>query len=335
MTVIKLAADWAGFFRTRIAELGLSAFEVDQRAGLADGYTSKILNGKKLPGAFTIERLCRELKISLRPIADGETENCALEDCDNAHQRGDTLDDQQGDLHVETGTSCCPAGAGVAGEAAGAGRSGPAAAREPDPQGVGRLHAAAAADGSSRVNDVMQRPDVASLKPPVPTRPTVLAHRRTLELERDALRASAVALAFAATKGDPAARETLAALPAKLAALQFEVDLNHECQELAQAADAAAERAWRAAIQTLDPEVLIGGINKSECPHLCQPNSPGGCVLSGGHGSTCLHPTQFGTFHQFRIDDSGRRIFPYRKNLQAAKVFDAACDKLKVRGKFA
>jgi hypothetical protein len=37
--------------------------EVDQQADLADGYTNKVINGKKLPGALTIERLCRVLKI--------------------------------------------------------------------------------------------------------------------------------------------------------------------------------------------------------------------------------------------------------------------------------
>jgi hypothetical protein len=51
------------FFRTRIAALGLKHLEVDQQADLADGYTNKVINGKKLPGALTIERLCRVLKI--------------------------------------------------------------------------------------------------------------------------------------------------------------------------------------------------------------------------------------------------------------------------------
>jgi hypothetical protein len=107
--LIQSAADWAPFFRTRIAALGLKHLEVDQEADFASGYTNKIINGKKLPGAVTIERLCRVLKISLRPVADGESENCALEDCDNTQQRGDTPDDQRSDLHVETGTGCGPA----------------------------------------------------------------------------------------------------------------------------------------------------------------------------------------------------------------------------------
>jgi hypothetical protein len=36
------------------------------------GYCNKIANGKKKPGAVTIERLCRALKLALRPEVDTE-----------------------------------------------------------------------------------------------------------------------------------------------------------------------------------------------------------------------------------------------------------------------
>jgi hypothetical protein len=186
------------------------------------------------------------------------------------------------------------------------------------------------------MSDVMERPDTVPMKP-VPSKPIVLAHRRMLEMERDALRAGAIELALASARGDLSARSTLAALPAKLAALQFEIDLSHQAQELAHAEDATAETAWRASLQLMDPEDLIAGISGGGCCHLCQPNVAGGCVLSAAapySGSTCMHPTRMGSFHQFNIDNSGLRIFPYRNNPQAAKVFYAACDKLKVRGKF-
>ena len=84
-----------------------------------------------------------------------------------------------------------------------------------------------------------------STDPPAPTAGAIVAYRKTLEIERDALRASAAELAFASAKGDSVAREALAAMPGRLAALQFEIDLNHECQQLAHAEDAAAEAAWR------------------------------------------------------------------------------------------
>lgn len=121
---------------------------------------------------------------------------------------------------------------------------------------------------------------IVPLKPPTATKPAVIAHRRTLELERDALRAGAVELAVASAKGDIEARSTLASTPAKLAALQFEIDLNHQAQELAHAQDAAAETAWRAAIQSMEPEEIIAGIGKDSCCGRCMPGIAGGCVLT-------------------------------------------------------
>jgi hypothetical protein len=179
---------------------------------------------------------------------------------------------------------------------------------------------------------------IVSIKPPAPTKPAIVAYRKTLEIECDTLRASAAPLAFASAKGDSSAREALAAIPGRLAALQFEINLNHECQQLSEQEDSDAEIAWQASLQSMDPEDLIAGINKDECCHRCQPGIAGGCVLSGGTahaGSTCWHPTRMGTFHQFSTDNSGLRVFPFRDNPRAAKVFNAACDKLKVRGKFA
>jgi hypothetical protein len=182
----------------------------------------------------------------------------------------------------------------------------------------------------------MNKHETVPMKPPAATRPLVIARRRTIELERDNLRAGAIELALRSAMGDLDARNTLAALPAKLAALQFEIDLNHQAQELAHAEDASAEIAWRTLIQTLSPEEIIGGIGREACPSRCTQGIS--CVLSAAamySGSTCMHPTRMGSLHQFNIDNSGLRIFPFRDNPRAAKVFDAACEKLNVRKKFA
>jgi Helix-turn-helix len=72
--LIRSAADWAEIFRRRIAELGLSHLDVDQIAGLADGYCNKILNAKKRPGAKTIARLCDALALGFSPVVDVERE---------------------------------------------------------------------------------------------------------------------------------------------------------------------------------------------------------------------------------------------------------------------
>jgi hypothetical protein len=46
-----------------------------------------------------------------------------------------------------------------------------------------------------------QQETIVPLKPPAPTRPAVIARRRTLELDLTALRASAAALALESAKG--------------------------------------------------------------------------------------------------------------------------------------
>jgi hypothetical protein len=185
------------------------------------------------------------------------------------------------------------------------------------------------------MNDVMERPDIVPMKPPAASWPTVLAHRRTLELERDALRAGAVELALASARGDLSARSTLAALPAKLAALQFEIDLSHQARERAYAEDAAAETAWRQTIQGMEPAEIIAGIGKEMCCRRCTPGIVGGCVIAASvphAGSTCWHPVK--ERHQFCRDDSGKLNFPFRGAPAAAKLFDAVCEKLNVRKEF-
>jgi hypothetical protein len=171
--------------------------------------------------------------------------------------------------------------------------------------------------------------------PPAATKPVVMAHRRTLELERDVLRAGAIEFAVASAMGDVDARNTLAALPAKLAALQFEIDLNHQAQELAHAEDAAAETAWRASIQTMDPAEIVEGISKELCCRRCTPGINGGCVITASApyaGSTCGHPVK--ERHLFHRDEKGQWNFPYRSSPQASRVFDAACEKLGVGKEF-
>jgi hypothetical protein len=178
----------------------------------------------------------------------------------------------------------------------------------------------------------MSSPGTISLKPPAPTAKAVLEHRKKLETERDGLRTGAAALALASARGDADARAALAAIPAKFAALQFEIDLNHDAYELAHQQDADAEVAWRQSLQSMDPEDLIAGLNKDECCHRCQPNSPGGCVITSGYpyaGSQCGHPIREKHLI-FGRDETGVRQFLYRQNAQALKVFNAACRQLGV-----
>jgi hypothetical protein len=181
----------------------------------------------------------------------------------------------------------------------------------------------------------MGNPKEIPLDLPAPTAKAVRAHRRTLELSLDALKAGAAELALASARGKVGAQDALAALFGKIRAIEFEIECNHQAFELATAEDVAAEIAWRAAIQTMDPEEIISGIGKESCCRRCTPGISHGCVLTAGApwaGSDCGHPVR--QRHMYGRDETGQRIFPYR-DTPAAKVFNAACKRLKVHGEFA
>ena len=177
---------------------------------------------------------------------------------------------------------------------------------------------------------------IVPIKPPAPTAKTVRAHRKTLELSLKALQASAVELALASARGKAGAKDALAALYLKIRSTEFEIECNHAAAELATQEDAAAEVAWRAAIQTMAPEEIIAGISKESCCRRCTPGIPGGCVITASApyaGDACGHPIR--ERHLFYIDDRGLRKFRYRDNPQASRIFDAACKRLGVRKEFA
>lgn len=183
--------------------------------------------------------------------------------------------------------------------------------------------------------DTAEKAKTVSHTAPAPIAKSVLAHRRILEAERDALRTGVAELALKSALGDLDARAALAAIPGKTAALQHEIDQNHAAHELAIKVDNDAEIAWRASLQTLPPVEIIAGINRDECARLCQQGIAGGCILAGGSPrfSTCLHPTRHGTFHPFHLDAVGRKVFPLRHHPRASEVFDAACAKIKLTPK--
>jgi hypothetical protein len=169
-----------------------------------------------------------------------------------------------------------------------------------------------------------------ALTPPAPTANSVLARRKKLETERDAMRDGAAELALRSAQGDTAAQAALWAIPAKQAGLQFEIDQTHAAYALATKQDSDAETAYRASLQLMDPEDLIAGINRDECCHLCQPG--GFCVITAGAahaGATCGHPIrQLGQI--FGRDANGVRQFLYHRSPRALAVFNAACERLKI-----
>jgi hypothetical protein len=171
--------------------------------------------------------------------------------------------------------------------------------------------------------------NIIPLDPPAPTAPAVLAHRKKLEAERDALRTGVAELALASSKGNMDAQAVLWAIPAKQAGLEFEINQNHAAYELAMKLDSDAEAARRASLP-MDPEELIAGIGREMCPRLCQPGSF--CVITGAYayaGGQCGHPIR--EIHAvFARGPTGDREFRYAHNPRAARVFEAARSRLKV-----
>jgi hypothetical protein len=182
----------------------------------------------------------------------------------------------------------------------------------------------------------MSKRETVPLEPPAPTAKAVRAHRQTLELSLRALQASGAELALASARGKAGAKDALAALYLKIRATEFEIECNHAAAELSTQEDAAAEVAWRAAIQTMDPEEIIAGIGKDSCCGRCTPGIPGGCVITASApyaGGACGHPIR--ERHLFYINDRGLRQFRYRDDPQSSQIFDAACKRLGVGKEFA
>ncbi|WP_407194391.1 hypothetical protein [Bradyrhizobium sp. STM 3566] len=172
--------------------------------------------------------------------------------------------------------------------------------------------------------------------PPALTVPSVRKHRAALEVQLAGLKAEVPAALLASVRSEPGAREAISALRRQIQDLEFEIDRNVDAVELAETQDVAAYAAWRRAVHALPPEEAIRGIGRDTCPNRCQRGVPAGCVLGGGcvgTGSSCWHPViQADLFH---IDQSGRKLSPFPTHERAAAVFGAACEKLKVKGKFA
>jgi len=68
--LIRSMPDLVQAIRARIEEIGLTYGSVDELAGLADGYTAKILCGMKNPGAKVLNKLCDKLAIGFVPVID-------------------------------------------------------------------------------------------------------------------------------------------------------------------------------------------------------------------------------------------------------------------------
>jgi hypothetical protein len=165
--------------------------------------------------------------------------------------------------------------------------------------------------------------------PPAPTATAVRAHAKTLALALDALQAAAPALALESAKGQFGAKDALQNLIWKMKTIEFELELSDRVVALAMAEDAAAEAAWRSAIQTLDAEEVIAGIGKEKCCSRCTPGVH--CVITAAAphaGGTCGHPVL--SQHLQYLDETGRRHFRYEDDPRCQEIYAAASRRLKI-----
>jgi transcriptional regulator with XRE-family HTH domain len=65
-------AEFVALWRAAMTAQGLTHREVDDRAGLGEGYVSKLMCGQRAPTPRTIERMNRALGIRLRPEMEAE-----------------------------------------------------------------------------------------------------------------------------------------------------------------------------------------------------------------------------------------------------------------------
>jgi transcriptional regulator with XRE-family HTH domain len=63
--LIRISGDCARVLRAEIAARGLTQLDVDHLAGLGQGHTSKILNGKKNPTVETLVSILEALDLDL------------------------------------------------------------------------------------------------------------------------------------------------------------------------------------------------------------------------------------------------------------------------------
>jgi hypothetical protein len=172
---------------------------------------------------------------------------------------------------------------------------------------------------------------IVAVEPPKATAPAVRKHRQTLVLARDALQASAPALALEAALGQFGAKDAFANLIWKMKTLEYELGLYDQVVALAMAQDTAAETAWRSAIQELPADEIVQGIGREVCCSRCSPGTHNGCVIStpaARSGGVCCNPVS--QRHLWYRNEEGRVIFPYADDPRCYELHLAACRRLKV-----
>jgi hypothetical protein len=171
--------------------------------------------------------------------------------------------------------------------------------------------------------------------PPSSTEPAARAHRRALEAELQQLKASVPAVLFARMTKQPGSATALSRLRRRISDIEYEIDRFPDLIEHIREQDAAAFKAWRTSVHCLPIEEALAGLGREACCSRSIDGVAGGCVFTGGEpNAECWHPQLGITMGRFRCDEAGRFVFPFRYNPRAAALFDEACERLGLKGKF-
>jgi hypothetical protein len=174
------------------------------------------------------------------------------------------------------------------------------------------------------------------LAPPSSTEPAARAHRRALEAELAHLQAAVPAVLLARVEKLPGAAKALSGLRKKIDDLTYEIDRFPDLLEHIREMDAAATKRWQVAVHCLPVEEALQGLGKEVCCSRSNHGVSGGCIFTSGEPSAeCWHPGIGIIMGRFRRDEAGRYVFPFRYNPRAGLLFDEACRRLKLEGKFA
>jgi hypothetical protein len=151
-------------------------------------------------------------------------------------------------------------------------------------------------------------------EPPAARAPSVVSRLRSAGAELAALQPQIPERVLAAAEGKPGAREALTELHRKISAAEFEIAGNGPARQLAERLDEAAIVAWKATVQTLEPDEIIAGITKDQCCRRCLVGA--GCVITGSDplAGPCAHPVLVGALEKDR----------YRTNPKIQAVYAAA-----------
>src|ERR1700739_3449284 len=161
----------------------------------------------------------------------------------------------------------------------------------------------------------MGRPEkIVAAEPPAARAPAVISRLRAVQRELADLKLQIPERVLASAEGKPGARESLAELHQQISAAEFEIAGNGAARQLAERLDEEAGVAWKAAVQTLEPDEIVAGITKDQCCRRCLIGA--GCVITGSDplAGPCAHPVLVGALEKDR----------YRTNPKIQAVYAAA-----------